>query len=78
MPNCFVRRVHPDRAVELSMQEEAENIWVEKFVHVDGDHLTLLNVYNHYVQNSKSICLCSFHSFESQQVVLFLPNKFFF
>lgn len=46
VPNCFVR---PRGAEACKAAVDAK----ARFRHVDGDHLTLLNVYNAYKQNSK-------------------------
>jgi hypothetical protein len=47
-PNCFLR---PRDAQKAADEAKA------RFGHIDGDHLTLLNVYHAYKQNSKSISL---------------------
>lgn len=44
VPNCFVR---PRDAQKAADEAKA------RFGHIDGDHLTLLNVYHAYKQNSK-------------------------
>ena len=44
VPNCFVR---PREAQKAADEAKA------RFGHIDGDHLTLLNVYHAYKQNSK-------------------------
>lgn len=46
VPNCFLR---PRDAQKAADEAKA------RFGHIDGDHLTLLNVYHAYKQNSKSI-----------------------
>jgi len=48
VPNCFLR---PREAQKAADEAKA------RFGHIDGDHLTLLNVYHAYKQNSKSIIL---------------------
>ncbi|CAN6468005.1 unnamed protein product [Victoria cruziana] len=47
VPNCFIR---PRDAQKAADEAKA------RFGHIDGDHLTLLNVYHAYKQNSKSYC----------------------
>ena len=47
VPNCFVR---PREAQKAADEAKA------RFGHIDGDHLTLLNVYHAYKQNSKYSC----------------------
>lgn len=59
VPNCFVR---PREAQKAADEAKA------RFGHIDGDHLTLLNVYHAYKQNSKFFIfldyfLCKNHSF---------------
>lgn len=44
VPNCFLR---PRDAQKAADEAKA------RFGHIDGDHLTLLNVYHAYKQNSK-------------------------
>lgn len=46
VPNCFVR---PREAQKAADEAKA------RFGHIDGDHLTLLNVYHAYKQNSKPL-----------------------
>ena len=46
VPNCFVR---PREAQKAADEAKA------RFGHIDGDHLTLLNVYHAYKQNSKCL-----------------------
>lgn len=48
VPNCFVR---PREAQKAADEAKA------RFGHIDGDHLTLLNVYHAYKQNSKWVML---------------------
>lgn len=48
VPNCFVR---PREAQKAADEAKAG------FGHIDGDHLTLLNVYHAYKQNSKCLLL---------------------
>ena len=55
VPNCFVR---PREAQKAADEAKA------RFGHIDGDHLTLLNVYHAYKQNSK--CLFLLFNFYSQ------------
>ncbi|XP_058010120.1 probable pre-mRNA-splicing factor ATP-dependent RNA helicase DEAH3 [Hevea brasiliensis] len=47
--NCFVRPREAQKAVD-----EAK----ARFGHIDGDHLTLLNVYHAYKQNNEDSSLC--------------------
>ncbi|PIA28042.1 hypothetical protein AQUCO_07300016v1 [Aquilegia coerulea] len=46
VPNCFVR---PREAQKAADEAKAQ------FGHIDGDHLTLLNVYHAYKQNSETL-----------------------
>lgn len=55
VPNCFVR---PREAQKAADEAKA------RFGHIDGDHLTLLNVYHAYKQNSKFFPLHCFSSLE--------------
>jgi pre-mRNA-splicing factor ATP-dependent RNA helicase DHX15/PRP43 len=48
VPNCFLR---PREAQKAADEAKA------RFGHIDGDHLTLLNVYHAYKQNSESITM---------------------
>uniref|UniRef100_A0A453I803 RNA helicase n=1 Tax=Aegilops tauschii subsp. strangulata TaxID=200361 RepID=A0A453I803_AEGTS len=48
VPNCFLR---PREAQKAADEAKA------RFGHIDGDHLTLLNVYHAYKQNSKPITI---------------------
>ncbi|KAF4346343.1 probable pre-mRNA-splicing factor ATP-dependent RNA helicase DEAH2 [Cannabis sativa] len=49
VPNCFVR---PREAQQAADEAKA------KFGHIDGDHLTLLNVYHAYKQNNEDQSWC--------------------
>ncbi|BBM99413.1 pre-mRNA-splicing factor ATP-dependent RNA helicase DHX15/PRP43 [Marchantia polymorpha subsp. ruderalis] len=49
VPNCFLR---PREAQKAADEAKA------RFAHVDGDHLTLLNVYHAYKQNSEDPTWC--------------------
>ncbi|KAG2693262.1 hypothetical protein I3843_08G084600 [Carya illinoinensis] len=49
VPNCFVR---PREAQKAADEAKA------RFGHIDGDHLTLLNVYHAYKQNSEDPSWC--------------------
>ncbi|KAK3194328.1 hypothetical protein Dsin_025638 [Dipteronia sinensis] len=49
VPNCFVR---PREAQKAADEAKA------RFGHIDGDHLTLLNVYHAYKQNSEDPTWC--------------------
>ncbi|KAL0903183.1 hypothetical protein M5K25_027540 [Dendrobium thyrsiflorum] len=48
-PNCFVR----PREAETAADEAKA-----RFSHIDGDHLTLLNVYHAYKQNNEDLSWC--------------------
>jgi hypothetical protein len=67
VPNCFVR---PREAQKAADEAKA------RFGHIDGDHLTLLNVYHAYKQNSKCLSYSLFNDDSSELVVIlvrFLP-----
>ncbi|KEH30900.1 pre-mRNA-splicing factor ATP-dependent RNA helicase [Medicago truncatula] len=49
VPNCFIR---PRDAQEAADEAKA------RFAHIDGDHLTLLNVYHAYKQNNEDPSWC--------------------
>ena len=49
VPNCFLRPRDQQKAAD-----EAKG----RFAHVDGDHLTLLNVYHAYKQNNEDPSWC--------------------
>eukprot|EP00243_Klebsormidium_subtile_P011213 TRINITY_DN6285_c0_g2_i1.p1 TRINITY_DN6285_c0_g2~~TRINITY_DN6285_c0_g2_i1.p1 ORF type:complete len:720 (-),score=219.60 TRINITY_DN6285_c0_g2_i1:163-2322(-) len=49
VPNCFLR---PREAQKAADEAKA------RFAHIDGDHLTLLNVYHAYKQNSEDPSWC--------------------
>lgn len=51
MPQCFVR---PNEAKKVA--DEAKM----RFAHIDGDHLTLLNVYHAFKQSKYALGLCCF------------------
>ncbi|XP_020086377.1 probable pre-mRNA-splicing factor ATP-dependent RNA helicase DEAH2 isoform X2 [Ananas comosus] len=51
VPNCFLR---PREAQKAADEAKAQ------FSHIDGDHLTLLNVYHAYKQNNPSWCYENF------------------
>lgn len=57
VPNVFVR---PREAAKAA--DEAR----EKFAHIDGDHLTLLNVYHAYKQNGEAHDWCYEHFLNSR------------
>ena len=59
VPNCFVR---PREA------QEAANEAIARFGHIDGDHLTLLNVYHAYKQNNEDPLWC-YENFVNQRVL---------
>ncbi|EYC25776.1 hypothetical protein Y032_0011g1377 [Ancylostoma ceylanicum] len=50
VPNCFV--------LPNEMKKEADEAKA-RFAHVDGDHLTLLNIYNAFKQNNEDAQWCS-------------------
>ncbi|KAG5046747.1 hypothetical protein JHK86_016153 [Glycine max] len=50
VPNCFVR---PRKAQKVADEAKA------RLGHIDGDHLTLLNVYHAYQQNNEDPSWCS-------------------
>lgn len=52
VPNCFLR---PREAQKAADEAKA------RFGHIDGDHLTLLNVYHAYKQNSKFFTILSLY-----------------
>ncbi|WJX39018.1 RNA helicase [Trifolium repens] len=49
IPNCFIR---PREATKAADEAKA------RFGHIDGDHLTLLNVYHAYKQNNEDASWC--------------------
>ncbi|XP_045805555.1 probable pre-mRNA-splicing factor ATP-dependent RNA helicase DEAH2 [Trifolium pratense] len=49
VPNCFIR---PRQALKAADEAKA------RFGHIDGDHLTLLNVYHAYKQNNEDASWC--------------------
>ncbi|PNY01570.1 putative pre-mRNA-splicing factor ATP-dependent RNA helicase-like protein, partial [Trifolium pratense] len=49
IPNCFIR---PREAAKAADEAKA------RFAHIDGDHLTLLNVYHAYKQNNEDASWC--------------------
>ncbi|GAU49862.1 hypothetical protein TSUD_134380 [Trifolium subterraneum] len=49
IPNCFIR---PREAAKAADEAKA------RFGHIDGDHLTLLNVYHAYKQNNEDASWC--------------------
>ncbi|CAJ2662384.1 unnamed protein product [Trifolium pratense] len=49
VPNCFIR---PREAAKAADEAKA------RFAHIDGDHLTLLNVYHAYKQNNEDASWC--------------------
>ncbi|AQL07094.1 Pre-mRNA-splicing factor ATP-dependent RNA helicase [Zea mays] len=68
-PNCFLR---PREAQKAADEAKA------RFGHIDGDHLTLLNVYHAYKQNSKSISLIQLGMHVAMVASVFsLPNSYF-
>ena len=59
VPNCFVR---PREAQKAADEAKA------RFGHIDGDHLTLLNVYHAYKQNNEDPLWCN-DNFVNQRVL---------
>ncbi|CAN4112713.1 unnamed protein product [Withania somnifera] len=59
VPNCFVRTREAQKAAD-----EAKN----RFGHIDGDHLTLLNVYHAYKQNQEDPQWC-YENFINQRAL---------
>ena len=59
VPNCFVR---PREAQKAADEAKA------RFGHIDGDHLTLLNVYHAYKQNNEDPLWC-YENFVNQRVL---------
>ena len=59
VPNCSVR---PREAQKAADEAKA------RFGHIDGDHLTLLNVYHAYKQNNEDP-LCCYENFVNQRVL---------
>jgi pre-mRNA-splicing factor ATP-dependent RNA helicase DHX15/PRP43 len=57
VPNVFIR---PRDQIEQADREK------NKFAHPDGDHLTLLNVFNAYIQNDKNADWCWNHYLNSR------------
>lgn len=51
VPSCFLRPMEAVKAADNARK---------KLCHMDGDHLTLLNVYNEYIRNSKLVTLFLF------------------
>lgn len=49
VPNCFVRPKEAQKAADAAKS---------RFAHIDGDHLTLLNVYHAYKQNDEDPSWC--------------------
>ncbi|KAF3784984.1 putative pre-mRNA-splicing factor ATP-dependent RNA helicase [Nymphaea thermarum] len=49
VPNCFVRPRDAQKAADAAKT---------RFCHIDGDHLTLLNVYHAYKQNNEDLAWC--------------------
>ncbi|XP_058862147.1 ATP-dependent RNA helicase DHX15 isoform X3 [Acipenser ruthenus] len=49
VPQCFVRPTEAKKAADESKM---------RFAHIDGDHLTLLNVYHAFKQNHESVQWC--------------------
>lgn len=66
MPNCFVR---PREAQKAADEAKA------RFGHIDGDHLTLLNVYHAYKQNSKYYSQC-FSPFSNCAYLCLIANVY--
>ncbi|KAM3684522.1 hypothetical protein ACB098_11G053100 [Castanea mollissima] len=64
VPNCFVR---PREAQKAADEAKA------RFGHIDGDHLTLLNVYHAYKQNNEDPLWC-YENFINQRVLKAADN----
>ncbi|KAI0510810.1 probable pre-mRNA-splicing factor ATP-dependent RNA helicase DEAH3 isoform X1 [Dendrobium catenatum] len=64
VPNCFVR---PREAQKAADEAKA------RFGHIDGDHLTLLNVYHAYKQNNEDPSWC-FDNFINQRALKAADN----
>ncbi|CAN6988483.1 unnamed protein product [Brassica oleracea var. botrytis] len=64
VPNCFVRPREAQKAAD-----EAKS----KFGHIDGDHLTLLNVYHAYKQNNEDPNWC-FENFVNNRAMKSADN----
>ncbi|KAG5404781.1 hypothetical protein IGI04_010900 [Brassica rapa subsp. trilocularis] len=64
IPNCFVRPREAQKAAD-----EAKS----KFGHIDGDHLTLLNVYHAYKQNNEDPNWC-FENFVNNRAMKSADN----
>ncbi|XP_075646527.1 putative pre-mRNA-splicing factor ATP-dependent RNA helicase DEAH2 [Castanea sativa] len=64
VPNCFVR---PREAKKAADEAKA------RFEHIDGDHLTLLNVYHAYKQNNEDPLWC-YENFVNQRVLKAADN----
>ncbi|XP_052620334.1 probable pre-mRNA-splicing factor ATP-dependent RNA helicase DEAH2 isoform X2 [Lactuca sativa] len=64
VPNCFVQ---PRKAQKASVEAKA------RFRHIDGDHLTLLNVYHAYKRNNEDESWCS-ENFVNYRALKFADN----
>ncbi|URD92199.1 Pre-mRNA-splicing factor ATP-dependent RNA [Musa troglodytarum] len=64
VPNCFLR---PREAQKAADEAKA------RFGHIDGDHLTLLNVYHAYKQNSEDSSWC-YENFINQRTLKAADN----
>ncbi|KAM3735161.1 hypothetical protein ACB098_10G068300 [Castanea mollissima] len=64
VPNCFVR---PREAQKAADEAKA------RFGHIDGDHLTLLNVYHAYKQNNEDPSWC-YENFVNQRALKAADN----
>ncbi|KAL8252915.1 hypothetical protein R6Q59_036608 [Mikania micrantha] len=64
VPNCFVRPIEAQKAAD-----EAK----ARFGHIDGDHLTLLNVYHAYKQNNEDQSWC-YENFVNHQALKSADN----
>ncbi|XP_071716383.1 probable pre-mRNA-splicing factor ATP-dependent RNA helicase DEAH2 isoform X5 [Rutidosis leptorrhynchoides] len=63
-PNCFIR---PRETLKAADEAKA------RFGHIDGDHLTLLNVYHAYKQNNEDQSWCN-ENFVNQRALRFADN----
>ena len=69
VPQCFVRPPEARRAADEAKVQ---------FAHIDGDHLTLLNVYHAFKQSrdSPQWCYENFINYRSLMRYVFMPRNF--
>ncbi|VVA26247.1 PREDICTED: pre-mRNA-splicing factor ATP-dependent [Prunus dulcis] len=66
VPNPFIRpKGEAKKAAELQVKA--------RFIHIDGDHLTLLNVYHAYKQNNEDPSWC-YHNFVNHRALKAVDN----